>query len=212
MREVISLPSMGVHIDNTIKSLEYPKFAVPAIIEDVFSGLVIDSNYRIIFSSKEISRYEKCVSELLGIYVVVDAPRFKLTREVGVVSHLPLFSRVDIGEREFLAVLNPLISAIIYEGKFVLLRRDKRQSRYSVRLENFLKKYETGIVEIKLSALVRELNASATYAKSYGQFFARVLKEAIENINNNDNGVYVLDCGHSSIENVIWFKIERNER
>lgn len=207
LRPAISFPNLTVYIDDTVKKLIVPKFETPLIVSDVFEGLIIDSNYRIMFSSNEISRYENLTSTLLSIFVVVDSTRYKLTRESGVESYVPLFTRVDIGEREFLITMNPLFGVVVYDEKLVIMRRDKKSSRYSIRLENLLREYESGRVEMKLFTLVHKINASSSYAKSFGQFDGRVLREAVETINTNGNGVTIKDYGRGE-EDVVWFEIE----
>lgn len=200
---------LTVYKDKTVESVIVPKFSVPKVIEDIFAGLYIDSNYRIMFSSTEVGRYENCIGELLSIYVEIDSARYKLVREKGIKSYVPLFIRVDKNDREFLAIINPLFGVVVYDEKIVLVRRDKKQSRYSVRLENILKKYKTGRVDFKLNSLVYELGASSVYAKSFGQFDGRVLVEAVETINNNDRGVYIKDYGSINNE-IVWFEIEKS--
>ena len=101
VKPLIYFPDFTVYTDDTILSISCgDKFL--AIVADVFSGLVIDSNYRIFFSSKEVDRYKGILSELLNIFVSVDGAKYKLSREKGVTSYIPLFSRVDINEKEFL--------------------------------------------------------------------------------------------------------------
>lgn len=210
LRVAISFPDLKVYIDDTVKRIIVPYIETPMVVSDVFEGLIIDSNYRIMFSSKEISRYENLTSTLLSFIAVVDAPRYKLTRESGVESYVPLFTRVDIGEKEFLISLNSLFGVVVYDDKLVIMRRDKKNSRYSIRLENLLREYSTGRVEMKLPTLIHKINASSNYAKSFGQFDGRLLREAVETINTNGNGVYIKDYGRGE-EDVVWFEIEVNK-
>lgn len=209
LRTAVALPTLTVYMDDTVKDISFPVLPNTVIIEEIFEGIVIDSNYRIMFASEEVSRYETAVSTLLSIYVSVDAPRYKISRERGVVANVPLFTRVDVSEREFVAVLNPLFGVVIHDEKMVIMRRDKRQSRYSVRLENFLRRYKTGRVNVKLLNLTRELNASEVYGHNYGQFKAKILQDAVDCINYNDNGVQITDYGRMSDDKnlVVWFEI-----
>lgn len=202
----LCLPSLTVYKDDAVIKFNAPKFKTPMIIEDIFSGLYIDSNYRIMFSSFEVDRYKSCIEDLLSIYVEIDSSKYKLTRELGVKSYVPLFSRVEVGDREFVAVINSLFGVIVYDKKLVFVKRDKKQSRYSIRLENILKKYKTGRIDFKMSNLIYELGASAMYSKSFGQFNNRILRDAVETVNNNDKGVQIKDYG--DIDNdIVWFEV-----
>lgn len=209
LSSAIVLSSLTIYKDDTVENVFFPAVSNKVVIEEIFSGVVIDSNYRIMFTSNEVSRYESAIPVLLSAYVSINAARYKISRDSDVTAHVPLFVRVDTNGNEFVAVLNPLFGLSVHDDKLVLTRRDKKQSRYSVRLENYLRKYKTGRVNVKLPILVRELNASETYGKNYGQFKAKVLREAVDTINYNDNGVQITDFGRMSDEKniIVWFDI-----
>lgn len=207
LRTAIIFLNNALYIDDTIEQVNVPYIEKPLVISDIFEGMKIDSNYKFIFASNEVSRYEGLTSTLLSIIVKIESTRYRLTNTKGVYSFVQLFTRIDICDNEFLIVLNPLFSVVNYEGKLVLMRRNKKNSRYSIRLENILREYKSGRIEMRFPTLVNKLDAPLTYAKKFGLFDGRLLNEAVETINSNGNGVYIKDYGYSENDSV-WFNIE----
>ena len=209
IKKVYSFPTLDLYYDDTLKNVKIYEDGNMTAFGEVFAGLQIDSNYRILFKNDEIERYSDCINGLLMSRVRFNGRRFKLAREEGDMI-IPIFERVDIGDK-FSAYLNSMLSVEVIDEKLVLKVRKKNKTKYSIRLANYLKSnWKSGKVEMKLRNLLNEIKAPVTYGKSYAEFDKKVMKDAQQIINMNDMGLEILDYGKVLVKGdvVIWLEIK----